>query len=180
MYGMVNKAIRTMIIELTSEKEWKEICDNIEYKEYDFEVFKQYEDSITLNLVLTISKKLKKEPPEILESFGEYWIEFAYKSDYKELLETFASSPNDLIKSLNNLHDRLELSFDELTPPSFDIVEETDSYITVNYYTNRDMPLEYFVKGLLQGIFKHFNQKCDVVMLDETLGDAKQSFRINL
>ena len=175
---MVNDAIRKMVIELFDEDTWEDLCVKAKNEELSFELFKQYDDAITLNLVVAICEATQKDAPEILESFGEYWIGYAFESEYRDLLGSFATDPIELIKSLNNLHDRLEMSFDQLKPPSFDIVEERESSIIVNYYTERDMPLEYFVVGLMKGIFKHFKRSCDLEIIENTLGDAKATFEL--
>ena len=156
----------------------KLISQNAGIQSEDFEIFKQFDDSISLNLVLAICETTNRDPAEILESFGEYFVKKVYESEYRNLLTTFSSCPTNLIKSLNNLHDRLEMSFTELNPPSFDVVSEEEKSLTVNYYSDRDMPLEYFVKGLFQGIFQHFGENCEVIIQEEILGDAKATIKI--
>ncbi len=178
MYGMVNQAIKRMVIDVLSEKDWADICSKVKISSEDFQVFQQYDDEVTLNLVLSVCEFTKKEPAEILESFGEYWIKYSFNTEYRDLISTFSTGPVNLIKSLNTLHDRLEISFEELTPPAFDVVSEDTNSLVINYYSERDMPLEFFVKGLFQGIFLHFDKKCNVIMLEEKLGDAKATLKI--
>ncbi len=72
----------------------------------------------------------------------------------------------------------LEQTFEELKSPSFDTVEENSNKLVVNYYSDREMPLEFFVVGLFEGIFEHFDQKCNVEII-ETLGQAKATFQIH-
>lgn len=175
---MVNDAIQKMVTETFDENTWNEICDEINYEKKSFELLQQYDDKLTLDLVLAICNKTQKEPPEILDSFGTYWVSYAFDTDYRDLLNTFATSPVELIKSLNSLHDRLEMSFKELMPPSFDIVEELQNTITVNYYSERSMPLEHFVTGLFKGIFKYFDKECEIEILEKSLGNAKATIKI--
>lgn len=178
MYGMVNDAIEKMVKEIFDENTWNEICDKINYEKKSFDLLRQYDDKLTLDLVLAICDKTQKDPQEILDSFGVYWVSYAFNTKYRDLLNTFATSPIELIKSLNTLHDRLEMSFKELMPPAFDIVEESQNTITVNYYSERSMPLEYFVTGLFKGIFKHFDKECEIEMLENSLGNAKATIAI--
>ena len=155
-------------------KTWYEI----NHEKKNFDLFQQYDDKLTLDLVLAIYKKTQKIPPEILEIFGVYWISYVFNTEYPDLLNTFATSPIELIKSLNTLHDRLEMSFKELTPPAFDLVEQSHDSITVNYYSERSMPLEYFVTGLFKGIFKYFDKVCEIEILENPLGNAKATIKI--
>lgn len=178
MYGMVNQAIKQMVTELLGQETWKNICKKIEISADDFEHFKQFDDKITLNLVVEICNVNNMQADVLLVEFGRYWIKFAQKSDYNSILSAFATSPFELINSLNNLHDRLELTFTNLNAPSFEIVEQNLNTLTVNYYSDRkEMPLEYFVKGLFIGIFEMFNESCNVDII-ETLGDAKATYFI--
>jgi len=178
MYGMVNQAVKEMVQEVLGQDAWTQICESLKMDHEDFELFEQFDDQITLNLVGEICKKSKMDPKDLLEAFGQYWIKFAQKSDYSAILSTFATSPFELIYSLNNLHDRLELTFTNLNAPSFEVVNEQDNTLTVNYYSNRkDMPLEFFVKGLFMGIFQMFNKNCRVEIIP-TLGNAKATFLI--
>lgn len=53
MYGMVNQMIKNMVCELFDEKTWKLISQNAGVQSEDFEIFKQFDDSISLNLDLS-------------------------------------------------------------------------------------------------------------------------------
>ena len=178
MYGMVNQAIKEMVQEVLGPDSWQEVCQNINRNSDDFELFNQFDDQITLDLVTQICKTSGMRPEKLLEAFGVYWIKFAQNSDYSAILSTFATSAFDLIHSLNNLHERLELTFSNLKAPAFEVIEHNDKMMKVNYYSDRaHMPLEFFVKGLFIGIFKMFNQECKVEMI-ATLGSAKATFVI--
>ena len=52
---------------------------------------------------------------------------------------------------LNELHTRLALSFPELQPPSFEVLEDTPEHILLQYDTFRPA-LAPFVVGLLHGL----------------------------
>lgn len=177
MYGMVNQALKQMTLDTIGESEWSKICNNLQISSKDFDSFSQFDDSVTLGLVQKICEVSSKNPQDFLKEFGIYWIKFAQESDYQVILNAFAKSPFDLINSLNSLHERLELSFTNLNAPSFEIIQQDEISMIVNYYSLRDMPLQFFVKGLFVGIFKMFNEICEVEII-ETIGDAKATFLI--
>lgn len=78
----------------------------------------------------------------------------------------FTQSPIQLINSLDTLHSRLELVFDNLKAPSFWIEDRTEEYVILCYKSERKLSLEHFVKGLLLGIFDIFDECASVEILD--------------
>jgi hypothetical protein len=172
MYGMVNQAIKSMVIENHGEKIWDSVLQKINLEIQDFAPFEQYDDSVTGNLVGAISHITNIRPEDLLEAFGNYWVVYAKNSEYKSILESFADSPIGLIESLDSLHGRLQLLFSELSAPSFWVEHKGPDEVIVHYATVRtQMPLEYFVIGLLKGVFKMFNQPCEVTMLPGDEGE---------
>ena len=178
MYGMVNQAIKEMFIEHFNDQKWIDLCESLNISSEDFALFEQNSDTITLDLVLKISEVLECDPSETLISFGKYWINYAFKSEYRDLLDTFSKSPVTLLKSLNSLHQSLELSFTDLNAPAFEMVEENANSAVIDYFSEREMPLEYFVKGLFLGIFDRHNQKCDITFDNESYSHCKARFTI--
>jgi hypothetical protein len=165
MYGMINEAIRSMVIEKFDVIAWEEIVADCGLNYNTFKSFEQYDDSITGDLVASISKKTKVEPIIILEDFGRHWIKFASNSEYSSILDAFATSPVDLIRSLDGLHTRLQITFDNLKSPSFWVDRINDNKIIVYYSSQRELPLEFFVIGLIHGIFGLFDQVCEVKLI---------------
>jgi hypothetical protein len=172
MYGMVNQAIKSMVIENHGEKMWDSVLQKINLKIQDFAPFEQYDDNVTGDLVGAISQLTNIMPEDLLEAFGIHWVFYAKNSEYKSILESFADSPIGLIESLDSLHSRLQLLFSGLSAPSFWVEHKGPNEVIVHYATVRmQMPLEYFVIGLLKGIFKMFNQSCHVTLLPGDEGE---------
>lgn len=168
MYGMVNEAIRSMIIETGGNEAWETIANIAKIKNVEgFASFEQYDDQVTLDLVANTSAHMNIEVTKLLESFGLYWVDYAKKSEYSSILEAAAKNPIDLLKNLNALHKRLELTFDNLNAPSFWVENLTENSLDLYYKSQRDMPLEFFVIGLVKGIFKLYDATCDVEIASE-------------
>ena len=178
MYGMVNQAIKSMIIEKMGSPSWEEICTKANLEPSGFASFTQYEDKVTADLVRLVCEKTNQKSEVVLESFGLYWIEYAKKSDYSSMLTAFASNPLELIESLDALHSRLQLSFENLKSPSFWVTHINKNEILVHYKSQRDMGLEYFVVGLLKGIFNLYGQTCQVELLPPKNGESAL-FKLN-
>jgi guanylate cyclase soluble subunit beta len=178
MYGMVNQAIKSMVLENFGPSMWESVCQKASLQTRDFTPFEQYDDNITGNIVVTISELTNIKAEDLLEAFGIYWVEYAKRSEYNSILVSFATSPIALIESLDSLHSRLQLLFSELSAPSFWVEHSAPNEIIVHYSTIRkDMPLEFFVVGLLKGVFKMFNQTCTVVMLQ---GDNEEKAKFQV
>ncbi len=178
MYGMVNQAIRSMVIEKLGKQVWVDICKDANLDPIGFNSFEQYDDEVTLNLVGLICNKSQLPPPVLLEDFGKYWIDYARKSEYQAILKNFATSPVELIESLDALHSRLQLAFDNLKAPAFWVTRTGDKEVLVHYKSERDMPLKYFVLGLLKGIFAMFDQECRVDFVEPKSGETAV-FQVN-
>ncbi len=166
-----------MFLENADYKTWEKICLELKISPEDFSSFDQFPDELTLNLVLKISEALKIPPPDLLEAFGKYFVKFAKTSEYQSILEAFAETPIDLIKSLDTLHARLGLLFENLKPPSFWVEEISANEVLVFYGSERTLPLESFVRGLILGIFDMFDQKCTVEILPSR-GSEKAIFKV--
>lgn len=162
MYGMVNGAIKQMVTEKLDAETWENICDSIGLENSSFESFKQYDDSITGSIVEELSKVTSTPIKEILASFGHYWIKYAQESEYSSILESFGNSPETLLDSLDQLHTRLEMTFEQLKAPSFSITKLNDNELYVHYYSERELPLEAFVIGLIEGIYSMYDQKAEI------------------
>lgn len=168
MYGMVNEAIRSMIIETGGQDAWDTIASKASIKDKEgFASFEQYDDKVTLDLVVHTSQHLDIDVPKLLEGFGVYWVEYAKESEYSSILEAAANNPIDLLKNLNALHKRLELTFDNLKAPSFWVENLTENTLDLYYQSHRDMPLEFFVVGLVKGVFKLYDATCEVEIKGE-------------
>jgi len=166
MYGLINEAIKQMVIDTFDQEKWVEVSREAEIKETRFRPFEQYDDEITAKLVTVISEKISMEAPLLLEEFGKYWVNYAKDSEYSSILNAFATSPVELIKSLDSLHTRLEITFEQLKAPSFYVTTVSDKEILVHYSTERELPLKYFVVGLIKGIFHMFEQTCQINMIE--------------
>lgn len=177
MYGLVNSAIQKMVTEQLGASVWKDICHQVGFEADAFESFGQYDDELTGKLVGKISEVTKTPAREILISFGHYWIEFAYQCEYSGILEVFGSGPESLLSSLDQLHTRLEMTFDNLQPPSFSTTRLNESELLVQYNSNRKLPLEPFVQGLIEGIYAHFKTPCEVTQV-ESVGSERAAFLV--
>ena len=74
MYGIVNQAIRDLVVDQFGIDKWSQIKE-LSGIHYDFFVSNEaYEDNITYELVGAASEVLQISSEQVLEAFGEYWV----------------------------------------------------------------------------------------------------------
>jgi len=174
MYGLINKVLKKMIVDKHGDSFWRNLVEENKSLSQNFNSFAQYDDSITKDIIFALSEKLNISATQLLEEFGQYWIPFAYNSEYSGILSIYEKGPVELLKSLDALHTRLSMSFDNLKPPSFWITSESSNSILVHYQSSRDLPLEYFVVGLIKGIFQKFRKECEIEII-QFRGSGKEA-----
>lgn len=155
MYGMVNRAVEMFVCTKIGENDWLEIRRMAGLGDEPFLSLEPYPDRMTVELVIAISKHIHKPSEVVLEDFGYYWIEFAESQGYADLIRLAGTTFPEVLKNLNNLHSRVQLSFKNLKPPEFWCSEIGDKSVIVHYRSHRD-GLAPFVVGLLKGLAAKF------------------------
>ncbi|NUM81187.1 heme NO-binding domain-containing protein [bacterium] len=155
MYGMVNNAIETWLTEKYGAVRWQLIKEHSKIEIGKFENMAQYPDGDSVALLLSASSILNKDLTMILEEVGEYWIEYALRSEYAVILKSVAAGKTftQVLESLDRLHVRVGKSFVNLQPPSFWCSEQTANTVILHYSSKRD-GLSHFVIGLVKGLGK--------------------------
>ncbi len=161
MYGLVNKAAQDFVIKGHGYDVWQIIKENAKVEEEAFVSMQAYPDEITYNIVGAASEHLGIDAGDILEGFGEYWIEFSMVEGYAHLLDLAGRSFPDFLNNLDNMHSHIAQSFTELRPPSFYCEEIDDETFRFEYHSDRP-GLARFVVGLLKGLGKRFGIEVDV------------------
>jgi hypothetical protein len=154
MYGMVNQAVRGLVIREFGEDKWKAIHTKAG-SPATFLDFEKYDDSVTYNLVGAASQVLELDPAEVLKAFGNYWVTDVATVRYADLLDRSGIDFLGFLKGLDHMHSRIKVSFPDYLPPSFRVKEMGKGELQVDYYSDREGLLP-FVEGLLEGLSVHF------------------------
>lgn len=170
MYGMVNKAIKGLVIDNYSLKVWKEICEKSDFFDYEFAGLKSYPDSLTYRLVENASEILSIKQPLLLEMFGEYWITYTAEKGYGNLMQITGSNFVEFVENLNMLHERLANIMPELEPPIFETKILNKNNIEL-YYKSKRKGFTYMVLGLIKGLGKKFNHDVSIIITSEKKQD---------
>ncbi len=155
MYGMINKAIESMVITQFGEPTWKEILEAAGVQDTGFVTMDKYEDSLTYDLVGAACKVLQADAAKVLESFGEYWTQYTAQEGYGDLLDLSGSTLDEFLANLDDMHVRVAMVFPELEPPSFESVKRDDGSYELHYHSERD-GLAAMVIGMVKGLATRF------------------------
>ena len=161
MYGLVNKAIADMVRSKFGEDTWQAIRQKAAVEDTTFLSMEGYPDDVTHRLVKAGSEVLGLSPAQVMQAFGEFWVEFTATEGYGELMDMSGDSLPEFLQNLDNLHARVGVSFPQLKPPSFDCHEVDDQALTLEYRSERE-GLAPMVVGLVKGLGTRFDTEVEV------------------
>jgi len=165
MYGMVNQAVRGLVLEQFSQEAWKAIHEKAAAPE-NFDAFRKYDDAITYGLVGAASEVLELPAETILYAFGEYWVLKVAAESYADLMDKAGTDFLSFVKGLDHMHSRIKVTFPDYTPPSFRVKVLAEEQFQLDYYSDREGLLP-FVEGLMHGLAKHFGQEIEIRMIPD-------------
>jgi hypothetical protein len=162
MYGLVNKAIADMVKTKFGEETWQEIRQKASVEDETFLSMEGYPDDVTHRLVKAGSQVLGLSGAQIMEAFGEFWVNYTATEGYGELMDMSGDDLPEFLQNLDNLHARVGVTFPNLKPPSFDSYEgENENELTLEYHSERE-GLTPMVFGLVKGLGTRFDTEVDI------------------
>lgn len=165
MYGLVNKAIHDMVCSQFGEEIWTQIKTKAEVHDEVFMSMEGYPDDLTHRLVKAASHVLGLSSSEIMQAFGEFWVNYTAEEGYGELLEMSGDNLPEFLDNLDSLHARVGVSFPKLQPPSFECTDTEDQSLQLHYRSDRE-GLAPMVVGLVKGLGNRFDTEVDVVQTE--------------
>ncbi len=169
MYGMVNKAMHKMVVDVHGEDAWTRIRQRAGCEIEDFVRMDAYPDEITYGLVGAAVEELGEDPAAMLQAFGKYWISYAQESGYRDFFRA-CDSYIGFVQQLDAMHARLQLAFRELRAPQFSCTVLSPTAVRVVYRSTRH-GLAPFVIGLFEGLGPVFNVKASVEKTEEHVSE---------
>ena len=166
MYGLVNKAIKDLVVSNYGQATWEEIASRAGFEESEFVGLQSYPDKLTYDLVRQASEVLKTDAALILEAFGEYWITYTAEEGYGELMDLSGNTFPEFLSNLDMLHARMNNMMPHLAPPQFTTKNETSNSIELEYRSERP-GLSPMLFGLIKGLGKRFGLNCRIKQLVE-------------
>jgi len=177
MYGMINKAIRTLVVRETSEEVWEQVLEASGIDEDVYEDLEGYDDSITFSLVGAVSETLGLPPGDVLEMFGVYWAVDVAPKGYGEYFNAFGDDFESFVAGLDEMHVRITKMLPSLVPPAFKIEKLGDNHFKVHYESQRD-GLAPLAVGMLKGVAMHFGGEADITQIEYKGTDDHDVFEV--
>ena len=176
MYGLVNKAIKELIVAKFGEEKWTEISASASAPS-DFVSMEYYEDTLTYGLVGAAARILNSTPEALLKAFGNHWILYTASEGYGPLMDLFGSDLKTCLLNLNNLHGRMGMTMPKLAPPRFVVVEKSPQIFEIEYHSTRK-GLGPMVEGLFEGLAARYKTNASVTRIDN--GAEIPRFRVEI
>lgn len=164
MYGIVNKAVKGLVIDNFGQEKWNQILLKSGVQDDMFLNNQSYPDKTTFDLAIAASEVLDLGLNEVLIAFGEYWVLETGQKAYGELMKAGGQNLKEFLENLPSFHSRVMLMYPNLTPPEFRIEKKHQSLFHVHYISTRD-GLTYFMYGLLLGLSKMYNESISIEVL---------------
>ena len=164
MYGIVNKAIEELVTENFGSNAWVEVKKQSGVDVDFFLSNEPYDDAITYKLAIAASEVLKMSLDDVLIAFGEFWVLHTGKQKYGALMESGGNNLQEFLLNLPNFHTRVSLIYPNLTPPEFKVTDMKENSLHLHYFSHRP-GLKEFVRGLIQGLSKMYNQPVSIELM---------------
>ncbi|MBL0104580.1 MAG: heme NO-binding domain-containing protein [Bacteroidetes bacterium] len=178
MYGIVNKAIQDLITEGYGYEKWEAIRKRSELEVEFFLLNEAYDDAITYKLAIVSSEELNLSTDEILKSLGEWWVLRTSTQHFGSMMKAGGKNLREFLINLPNFHNRISLMYPKLAPPEFKISHLEAECLHLHYFSGRQ-GLKEFVRGLIQGLSKSFNEPVSITLLQtREEGSDHETFKI--
>ncbi len=161
MYGMIHKSIHGMVVDEHGEEGWEQIAKKAGVEDKHLLSMETYDDHIVYDLVDAAADHMQLKPEQILESFGQHFVNETLNKNYQNLLRSYGQSSFELLENLNLLHTTIKTTFTGYKPPGFSVRYITPDEIDLLYDSGR-IGLTPFVRGLLTGIAELFDESLTI------------------
>lgn len=161
MYGLINQALKDLVLAKAGAPAWRTICHSADIKAEDFEELSPYDDALTYRLVGITAETLNTSPEDILKMFGNHWVTFTASQGYGQIMEIFGRDLRTCLRNLNHMHGHMGAMMPDLHPPRFVVEERSSNAITLHYHSARQ-GLGPLVVGILEGLSAKFNEKIEI------------------
>ena len=171
MYGMVNQGIKEYVTSNLGDPTWRKILEKSGLDSDQFETMLAYDDDMTYRLVFAASDVLELSTDQVLEAFGKFWVNYAGDTAIGRLLDFGGETLFELLDSLNEMHERIQMSLPHLRPPSFEFEMSEGNVHQLHYYSERE-GLQPMVIGLVKGLALKCGENVQIRIVQSRLNGA--------
>lgn len=178
MYGMVQLGMQQLVTTRYGADTWLSITAAAGEPDLVSVSNQPYPDALKFSLVAAACDLLEIDASDLLREFGRYWVRDFAPEHYSSLLDAAGATFPEMIRSLNSLHTRAGLIFRGYQPPRFEVLEEDEQTVRLQYTSERE-GLSPFVIGLLEGLGDRFSLNLEIEQVaDKSQGAPDDIFTI--
>ena len=160
MLGLINDCAEQLVIQKFGIDAWHAIKEaaGCPVKDHGFEQHGHYPDSATVDIVVAAAEALSVTVDDVLELFGQFFLEYTIEKGYDNLLRCQGSTLRLWLSNLNAMHDHLQSSLPAGNFPVFwceDCTTE-EGCIILHYYSVRGALLSSVVVGITKEVAKTY------------------------
>ena len=160
MLGLINDCAEQLVIQKFGIDAWHAIKEaaGCPIKDYGFEQHGHYPDSATVDIVVAAAEALSVTVDDVLELFGQFFLEYTIDKGYDNLLRCQGSTLRLWLSNLNAMHDHLQSSLPAGNFPVFwcENCTTEDGAIILHYYSVRGALLASVVVGITKEVAKTY------------------------
>lgn len=121
MHGLINRSIQSFVCDSYSAEVWSEIAAKANLEFIAFEAMLTYDDAITPRVLDAASEVLGRPRNDIMEDIGTYLVSHPTFEPLRRLLRFGGIDFEELLHSLDDLHDRARLAVSDLELPRLEL-----------------------------------------------------------
>ncbi|GAB5500233.1 MAG: hypothetical protein PsegKO_25440 [Pseudohongiellaceae bacterium] len=180
MYGLFHVAMRDMVRLQINEATWHEIMKRTNLDDQHFLAMKNYDDADTQQLIRATIEVLGVTADRFLEKLGVFFIG-DFSTELRKSL-TMGKRPRfeDALVNLPIYIGTVSQAFQKFTSSGFEVKELEPYTIRLDYRSARP-GMEYFIKGLVIGVAKLYEEPIKIVLSrsEPDQGDSYTSYLIS-
>ncbi|CAI2725212.1 unnamed protein product [Schistosoma spindalis] len=148
MYGLIVIGIQNYVESVYGEDVWFRIVEKSNTGSLTFQTHNIYSDTVPERIFLAFSHETGESIENVTYKTGLSFAAFISDYGYGNLLRVQGRDFISFLHNLDNLHEYLRLSYPDIQPPSFSVVNATNDCIRLKYSSKRNGYIHY-VRGQL-------------------------------
>ncbi|KAG1663197.1 Soluble guanylate cyclase 88E [Nymphon striatum] len=155
MYGLIMMNMSEYVIEKWGVNTWETLCKTAGIPKFTFSTHQMYPDNWIPDAGSKVQEVLNVSEKEFFSGMGKFFVHFLSPCGYDVVLKVLGRHLRDFINNLDNLHEYLRFSYQNLQPASFFCENETEKGLTLHYRSKR-RGFVWYVVGQIKEVGKHF------------------------
>lgn len=160
MYGIVNKAVESLVIHVAGEAAWKEMTAAAGFPNLTLCDTENYSDDVTLNIALETCEYLDMNLDTLLHTLGKYWFSYTKLQGWHSHFKLAGENFIDVLHGLDSLHANVKDAMPDANMPAFAVFPHEQGY-KLEYHSTRE-GFAPMVIGILESLAESLEEKWQI------------------